>query len=138
MSEDTTQGLPQANNFEGRILAQFAVLERRVMARFDAFDARLDSFDTRLDSFEARLNSFDARLASLEDKVESRLHDTRPIWEAVLARLDKVEGEIKTIRRTLRAFHQDILRVREEHEEMRDDVDGLLGRVEKLESGPTP
>ena len=131
MSEDTTQGLPQAKNFEERILAQFAALERRVMTRFDAFDARLDSF-------EARLNSFDARLASLEDKVESRLHDTRPVWEAVLARLDKVEGEIKTIRRTLRAFHQDILRVREEHEEMRDDVDGLLGRVEKLESGPTP
>ncbi|HEV2764774.1 MAG TPA: hypothetical protein VGV38_17470, partial [Pyrinomonadaceae bacterium] len=70
MSEDTTQGLPQANRFEERVLAELAALR----TQFNTFDARLNSFD-------ARLTSFEVRLTSLEDKVESRLHDTRPIWE---------------------------------------------------------
>ncbi|HEX8721772.1 MAG TPA: hypothetical protein VF736_14150 [Pyrinomonadaceae bacterium] len=37
----------------------------------------------------------DTRLASLEEKVDARLHDTRPMWEAVLARLDKIEARLE-------------------------------------------
>jgi hypothetical protein len=38
----------------------------------------------------ARFDALDARLASLEEGVDARLHETRPIWEAVLSRLDKI------------------------------------------------
>jgi hypothetical protein len=40
------------------------------------------------------LRSIDARLTALEDKVEHRLHDTRPIWEQVLVRLTGVETRL--------------------------------------------
>jgi chromosome segregation ATPase len=30
---------------------------------------------------------------ALDQKVESRLHDTRPMWEAVVSRLDAIEAE---------------------------------------------
>ena len=42
----------------------------------------------------ARLDSIDSRLTALEDKVDRRLPDTRPIWEQVLVRLDGVEGQL--------------------------------------------
>jgi|SRR5687767_7855970 len=42
----------------------------------------------------ALLTSIDGRLAALEDKVDRRLQDTRPIWEQVLARLDAVDGRM--------------------------------------------
>ncbi|HYP52372.1 MAG TPA: hypothetical protein VEQ42_02465 [Pyrinomonadaceae bacterium] len=124
MSENTTQGLPGARSFEERVFAQF-----------DAINTQFAAMNSRLVSMEER---FDARLTALEDKVDARLRETRPIWEEVLRRLDGVEDEIKVFHRTLRIFHQDILRVRSRQEELRDDHDELRGRVEKLESGRTP
>jgi chromosome segregation ATPase len=83
--------------------------EERVFARFDALDARLNN---------------------LEVRVDARLHETRPIWEAVLSRLDNIENEMKSINRRMRVLHDDILRAREEQEDLRE-------RVTKLESEPS-
>jgi hypothetical protein len=55
--------------------------EERVFARFDAIDARL--------------NEVDQRLTTLEERVDRRLRETRPIWEQVLARLDALETEAR-------------------------------------------
>ena len=52
----------------------------------------------------ARLDSIDSRLTTLEDKVERRLQDTRPIWEQVLVRLDAVEGQLVSFERRLDDF----------------------------------
>lgn len=65
MSEDTTQDMNGSRSFEDRI-----------MARFDAMEARMDKFDLRL--------------TSLEEKVDRRLMETRPIWEAVQAQLEEL------------------------------------------------
>jgi BMFP domain-containing protein YqiC len=78
----------------------------------------------------ARFDALDARLSTLEERVDARLHETRPIWEAVLSRLDNIEGETKSINRRVRVLHDDILRAREEQEDLRE-------RVTKLESEPT-
>ncbi|HEX8422400.1 MAG TPA: hypothetical protein VF634_03270 [Pyrinomonadaceae bacterium] len=104
MSENTTQETPDARSFE-----------ERVFARFDMLDARLDNLD--------------GRLTSLEDKVDSRLRETRPIWEVVLSRLDSVEGELKLLNRQVRVLHEDVLRVRVDQEDLRE-------RLSKLESEP--
>lgn len=56
----------------------------------------------------ARFDALDARLTSLEERVDARLHETRPIWEAVLGRLDNIEGEMKAINRRVRVLHDDI------------------------------
>ncbi len=80
MSENTTQETPDARSFE-----------EREFARFDMPDSKL--------------NGLDSRLTMLEDKVDSRLHETRPIREGVLS-------EIKLINRRLRILHEDVLHVR--------------------------
>ncbi|HLM56244.1 MAG TPA: hypothetical protein VK422_09025 [Pyrinomonadaceae bacterium] len=104
MSDNPTQETPDTRSFE-----------ERVFARFDALDRRMDGLESRL--------------SSLEEKVDSRLRETRPIWEAMQARLDGIEGEVKELNRGMKVLHRDILQVRMDHEELRE-------RIEKLESEP--
>ena len=86
----------------------------------------------------ARFDTLDLRITTLEDKVDSRLRDTRPIWEAMQADLanvkegmTKVKEDIKEIKYTLKAMHKEILRVR-------TDLVEVDERVEKLELQSTP
>ena len=51
-------------------------------------------FEIRVLRELANLNN---RLTSLEEKVDARLHDTRPIWESVLSRLDTIETRLDSI-----------------------------------------
>ena len=71
----------------------------------------------------ARFDMLDARLTALEDKVDARLRETRPIWEGVLS-------EMKSLNRQVRVLHDDVLRVRVDQEDLRE-------RISKLESEPT-
>jgi chromosome segregation ATPase len=82
-----------------------------------------------------RLDSIDSRLATLEDRVDRRLQETRPIWESVLEQLKdmnvrqaKIENENKDFRRMFRSAFSDLSRVQEDLEE----------RVDKIEGGPLP
>lgn len=104
MSEDETQVKLEPRSFE-----------ERVFARFDAIDSRLSGLD--------------ARLSTLEEKVDARLRETRPIWEAVLVRADNIDEEIKSINRRFRILYDDIFRARENQEQLSE-------RVTKLESEP--
>jgi septal ring factor EnvC (AmiA/AmiB activator) len=92
----------------------------------------------------ARFDNLDGRLTALEDKVDSRLRETRPIWEAVLTRLTGVEErvggletEVRQVRRTMRTLHEDVLHTRGEQVGLDEDVRKLNERVEKLESQST-
>lgn len=105
MSDNLTQETPDARTFE-----------ERIFARFDALDRQMESLETRL--------------VGLEEKVDARLRETRPIWEAMQSRLDNIEGEIKDINRNLKILHKDVVRVRVDQEELGE-------RIEKLESEPT-
>ena len=49
---------------------------------------------TRLD---ARLITVEERLVALEEKVDERLRETRPIWEGVLQRLAAIETALDTL-----------------------------------------
>jgi chromosome segregation ATPase len=93
----------------------------------------------------ARFDSLDGRLTALEEKVDSRLRETRLIWEAMQADLANVKddvavvkddlatvkGEVKKLSRGVMLLHEDNLPIRTEQRELRE-------RVEKLESQRTP
>ncbi len=78
----------------------------------------------------ARLDSIDTRLVTLENKVDRRLQETRPIWEQVLNRLDSLENEMRNgfrrLERQVGLLAEDVLIVRA-------DQRGLEQRVGKLE-----
>ena len=56
-------------------------------------------------SFEARvlseLATLGGRLATLEDKADARLRETRPIWQAVLSRLEVMDSKLDDLGRDL-------------------------------------
>ncbi len=120
MSQDLTQNLP--NSFEERVLAEFAALNNRLTSlddRMTSLEGRMTSIEARMTSLEDRVLSIDTRLISLEDKVDARLHETRPIWEGVLQRLTEIEKNLSTLTRHFQTM------VREEFD--------LRSRIQKLE-----
>ena len=93
----------------------------------------------------ARLDSLDARMTALEEKVDRRLQETRPIWEQVLSRLDGIEsrlevmeGDVKVLRRKFRAYIQDQAEREERHDDLKEDLEEIDKRVSLLESKPAP
>lgn len=133
MSDELTQQLP--NDLLRQILARLDSMDARFDSRFNSMEQRLDRVETRLDSMEHRFDSMDARLIVLEEKVDRRLQETRPIWEGVLeqlkeinARLDRVEKEISATRRWFRNTFT----------EMNRDHDKLEERVENIEARLAP
>src|SRR5215212_3908087 len=58
------------------------------------------------------LENLNGRMTALEDKVDRRMQETRPIWEQVLIRLDKIEARLDKIEARL------------------DKIEARLGKVE--------
>jgi seryl-tRNA synthetase len=126
MSDDPTQQTPDSRSFEERVFARF------------------DALDTRMSSLEGKVDEMNGRLTTLEDKVDARLRETRPIWEAVLARLEAVENRLNGIESRLDEIEKDlkklghtVLLIHEDNLHIRADQRDLRGRVEKLESQST-
>ena len=54
--------------------------------------------DNRLDNMENKLVDFATQLSNLDEKVDARLHDTRPMWRDLNLRLDIMEAELAIIK----------------------------------------
>jgi chromosome segregation ATPase len=126
MSEDRTQNLPRGD---------------------------LGEVISILRSIDGRLTSVETRLVALEDKVDRRLQETRPIWEQVLvrltnveerltnveqelvgvkqgldkveARLGKVEAEVDNLGRKFRLFNEDILKLQNKQDDLKERLDRI-------------
>ena len=116
--------------------------EEHVFARFDALDARMDRFETRI---EGKVDALDGRLTALKEKVDSRLRETRPIWEAVQthlenvgARLESVEDGIGELKKEVKGLADGVMLLHEDNLRIRIDQRDLRERVAKLESQRTP
>lgn len=81
MGEDTAQEFPQNS---------LAV----ILARLESMEG---SFRSEISSLSSRMDSFDLRLTALDEKVDRRLLETRPIWELVLSRLDSVDIRLESL-----------------------------------------
>jgi chromosome segregation ATPase len=79
MDENLTRERPDARSFE-----------ERVFARFDALDERMSKI-------EDHVSKIDERLSSFEEKVDRRLQETRPIWEAVQAKLEHIDTKLDLV-----------------------------------------
>ncbi len=134
MSDDPTREIPDPRPFEERVFARFDTFD----ARFDRLDARMDRFESRIeskvDTLDGKVDTLDGRLTTLEEKVDARLRETRPIWEAMQTRLESVEKEVKTVRRSVMLLHEDNLAIRGDLRELLERSETLDERVGKLES----
>ena len=92
------------------------------------------------DNVVVMLQNIDSRLQNLEKKVDERLHDTRPIWEKVVADIaqlqegqTRLEGEVHEIKISVREIVWQIGGVAESYVKVQGKTRELEGRVRDLE-----
>jgi predicted nucleic acid-binding Zn-ribbon protein len=90
VSEDFTKDLPGASPFEQRVLAELAAIRSEV-----------SEIRTQQMAMVKNIVLLDQRLTSLEERVDSRLKETRPIWEAVQAQIEKLDEKFNIFIRDL-------------------------------------
>jgi chromosome segregation ATPase len=157
MSEDTTQDFPKLSPFEERVLSEFAALRSEFHNELTALrsefhneltalrsefhneltalrsefrseiEALRSEFRSELNTVNARLTLLEDRMTRLEEKVETRLYDTRPIWESVQASIAELKDEMKRL-------NIKFDKVIKELYEMRTDITILDERVTQLEN----
>ena len=81
MSKDLTQKLN--GSLEDKLDRLFSAVQ--------SVDSRLANVETRLERVETRLESLETRMGSLEIKVDERMKETRPMWEAVQTQLTELK-----------------------------------------------
>ena len=76
-------------------------------------------------SFEERvlneLAAINARPTSLEEKVDTRLRETRPIWEGVQTQLKGIEKQLDDLNRQFKTLIQDSFNLRVRVEKLEDN-----------------
>jgi chromosome segregation ATPase len=104
VSEDPTKELPGASPFERLVLAQLGALRSEVGSlRSEVAEIRVQQV-----AMAKNIAALDQRLTSLEERVDSRLKETRPIWEAVRAQLEKLDEKFTLFIRDLYDVRGDI------------------------------
>lgn len=74
----------------------------------------------------ARFDSLEARLTTLEDTVERRLQDTRPIWESALEQLKTLSAQMQEVKERL----QELSDRQQELSDRQQEMNERLTRVE--------
>ncbi len=97
MSEEQTERFEGGAPFEIRVLRELA-------------------------SINQRLNGLEVRLTNLEEKVEARLYDTRPMWESVLAGIQMMSTRLEKMDAKFDVIGSQLL-------DLRTDVEMLKGRL---------
>jgi predicted nucleic acid-binding Zn-ribbon protein len=104
MNEDQTRELPGASPFEKRVLAELSGLRSEVTAlRTEVSEIRAQQV-----AMAKNVAALDRHLTSLEETVDSRLKETRPIWEAVRAQIEKLDEKFNIFIRDLYDIRGDI------------------------------
>ncbi len=140
MNEDPTKELPK-QSFEERVLAELAAIlaeQAATRAGVDAVSAEVDAIRSEQQALRAQVDAIqvqqgamarniiglDERLTSLEATVEDRLKETRPIWEAVKAQIEKLDEKFDLMIRDLY--------------DLRGKVARHAKQISLLEQRPTP
>ena len=106
-----------------------------------------DEILTAIKNLDTRINSLDTRLGSLEQKVDERLHDTRPMWhkleadithlQAGLERLEKGQGELRghilDLSRVIRDVNRDQIMINDVVRKIQLDFHTIDERLHRLE-----
>lgn len=86
MSEDTTRDLSGATPFEQRVLAELTALrQENVALRQEVMALRQE------------VKAVGVRLTSLEEKVDARLRETRPVWEGMQTTLNEINSQMRLV-----------------------------------------
>ena len=108
MNEDPTKELPQRRSFEEQVLAQLAAIRSEaveirthVLAELAAIRGEVAEIRVQQAAMAKNIAALDERVTSLEETVDARLKETRPIWEAVQEQIEKLDQKFDIVIRDL-------------------------------------
>jgi len=93
MSKDLTQNL---NGSLDDKLDRLITAVQSMDSRFANIGIHLENLGTRLENLETRVGNVESRLESLEVKVDERMKETRPMWEALQTQLTELKEAHQT------------------------------------------
>ncbi len=99
MSDEPTRRMP-ANSFEERVLSELAAIRAEQSAQ-----------RAEMTALRGEVAALDGRMTTLEEKVDRRLQETRPIWEAVQTALEDIQWQFRELARELFAQRARISRI---------------------------
>ncbi len=79
-----------------------------VDSRLTAVESRLMGVERHLTAVDSRLTAVETRLTTLEEKVDARLRETRPIWEAVQLELKRLHTKFDNVIQDLYETRTDV------------------------------
>ena len=131
-SGDITKDLP--NDQLARILSEITGLRSEVTElRGEVTELRGEVTELRGAVTELR-----AEVRALDGKVDSRLKETRPIWESALEQLkelrDDMDKGFRDIGYKMDVLAKDVLQVRADQRDLRTDQRDVEDRLRRLES----
>lgn len=128
MSEDLTKKLNLDDSDKlNLILTTVQNLDRRSIAT----DSRFGTVEARLERLEFSFNTFSSRLQQLEQQVQQRLYDTRPMWHRLVADIAQLEPGQKRLEEG-QALLNDAIR------KINADVQAIDVRLQRLEINRDP
>ena len=102
MSEDLTQNLPQAS-FEERVLGALSAIR----AELSAVHTEQSAIRTEMSTIRNNVAALGERLTVIEEKVDRRLQETRPMWEGVQEQIRKLDTKFDIVIRELYEIRYD-------------------------------
>ena len=91
----------------------------------EGFYEQLRESSSPIYAFDKRLRQFEEQVAALDEKVDRRLHDTRPIWEGVLAEVREIRADMTSFNDRLEVLVQDVSRTRAEYRSLERRLQGI-------------
>ena len=95
----------------------------------DLLSDRFDQLTTLVKSVIANQSKTDARVERLERILEERLYDTRPIWEALRAQVQELEGRVGAIESEMTGMRAEMTEMRAEMTGMRAEMTGMRAEM---------
>ena len=117
MNEEPTKDLA-TRAFYKRVLDEFAATRREIaeirseqsamQTEIVEIRAQQAAMARNIAAIDQRLTSVEERLLSLEHQADSRLKETRPIWEAVQQQLKKIDKKFDLVIKDLFELRSDV------------------------------
>ncbi len=99
--------------------------------KFDASDGdRLDQLISLVQAMSLDIRDVKTRLAALEQKVEERLYDTRPIWESVQTHIVELHQSQERMNEEQARIREEQEKIREEQEKIREEMQAGFRRLD--------
>jgi chromosome segregation ATPase len=114
MSEDLTKKLPK-NDSDMLILTAVQNLDTYVRSA-------IDNLVTWVSSIDSRLHHLEQKVDRLEQKVEERLYDTRPIWEKLVIDIGQLQEGQQLLQEGQQRLEEGQRRLEEGHSVLQAEV----------------